>query len=253
MYANDISFELSVQDKFKSGYWFTLTLFEIIVVQYVYEHFAAWMGLGARSVAYAIGLAVLSVLMYVIAMLVSSTNRFEALSGLLSLPQLRYYMFFAVGRMIRLHIADISDWKWKDYAMAVLVAGFVCMAVINWWSPLDFTGIAFHCNLVVFELSALLLVFATIYRNREYWSSDGIVPKSINFIGRRTLDIYLIHYFFLPTDLHVFGTYFMEHPAPVAEAVLAFAMTLAIVGVSLICSSMLRCSRQVAKLVLGKK
>lgn len=72
-------------------------------------------------------------------------------------------------------------------------------------------------------------------------------------VGRRTLDIYLLHYFFLPKDLHVVGSYFMAHPALVIEFIVSFVVTIMIVAVCLLISEFLRSSQLVAKWALGGK
>lgn len=242
-----------ITDKFKSGYWFTFSLFEFLLVQYLYERLAAIMRCRTRDLTYAIGLVVLSLSLYAISIPVVS-DRFGRFGGLVGLPLLRYYLYFAVGRMVRLHLADISHWGHKECAMALLVAFFASLGILNWCSPTaNLRGVAFHCNLVAFELSALLLVFAAFCRSRSYWSADKTLPRALSFLGRRTLDIYLLHYFFLPADLHVFGTYFQTHPAPVVEALFSLLVSLSVIGGSLLCSALLRSSRIVAKYVLGEK
>lgn len=100
---------------------------------------------------------------------------------------------------------------------------------------------------------ALLSIFVLFYKKRAYFSSSSRASKSITFIGRRTLDIYLLHYFFLPKDLSVFGNYFVNHPAPILGIVFGGMITILIVAVCLIVSEILRQSTFGGKWLLGAK
>ena len=102
-------------------------------------------------------------------------------------------------------------------------------------------------------MSALLLFFAAFYRHRDYFAVSGKLVRILILVGKRTFDIYLLHYFFLPKDLHVIGSYFMEHPAPVIEFIVSFVVTIMIVAVCLLISELLRSSKLVAKWALGGK
>jgi len=240
-------------DKYKCGYWFTISLFEYFLLQYAFDRLAAFSGLEMKSAAYAVCLVALSFAAYGVAVN-GVTGGLGALNGLIGLSQLRYYVFFVVGRLVRLHLANIVGWKSKEAVVALTVVVFLLLVVLNRGRYVyGLGGLLFHANLVVFELSATMLVFATLYRSRDYWSSGKQLPRCLAFMGRRTLDIYLLHYFFLPKDLHVFGSYFQCHPAPVLECAFGMAVSLAVVGVCLLCSAMLRSSRIVTRYVLGGK
>ena len=75
----------------------------------------------------------------------------------------------------------------------------------------------------------------------------------MSYIGQRTLDIYLLHYFFLPKDLYLFGSYFVAHEAIVIEALFAGIVTFTIVAECAVCSELLRRSRIIRDWLLGGK
>lgn len=118
---------------------------------------------------------------------------------------------------------------------------------------MELSGPLFHVNIIMFELFALLSVFVFFYKKRTYFSSSSRASKVITFIGRRTLDIYLLHYFFLPKDLSVFGHYFVNHPAPILELAFSSIVTILVVAVCLIVSEILRQSTFCRKWLLGAK
>lgn len=250
---NDISPLVFLTDGFKSGYWFTWSLFEFLMMQLLIEYAANHFNLKENGTKYLAVCVGITLLMYIISLPTICERMEEYLSGLLGLSLLRYYLYFTVGRLVRIHLRPICAWKCRDTAVALIAVVFISLAVITWDNDCNFSGIFFHINLVVFELSALLLFFAVFYRHRNYFTRDSKSTRILTFVGRRTLDIYLLHYFFLPKDLHLFGSYFISHPAPIIEFIFSFLITVAIVVVCLFVSELLRSSKLITQWTLGGK
>ncbi|MBR4828594.1 MAG: hypothetical protein IKZ92_02175 [Muribaculaceae bacterium] len=71
-------------------------------------------------------------------------------------------------------------------------------------------------------------------------------------MGRRTLDIYLIHYFFLPLNL-TFVTVFKDHPMPIIEAFVSSLIAIIIIAACLLVSNIIRLSPFLAHWLFGAK
>lgn len=239
-------------DNFKCGYWFTLTLFEFILIQCLWEFIAKSLNINNKGQLYIIWSVLIVLGIYVLSMPTVS-NRLGRVSGIVGIPMLRYYMYFAAGQLIRLNLENLFQYKYRDTLVSVIIFGFLFLAVYNWCFNVELSGLLFHVNFIIFELFALLSVFVLFYKKRTYFSSSSRVSKAITFIGRRTLDIYLLHYFFLPKDLSVFGHYFVNHPAPIFELAFGGIVTILIVAVCLIVSEILRQSTFCRKWLLGAK
>lgn len=181
------------------------------------------------------------------------SNRLGGVSGIVGIPMLKYYIYFMAGRLIHLNLENLLRYKYRDTLVSVVIFGFLLSAVYNWCFNVELSGLLFHVNFIIFELFALLSVFVLFYKKRTYFSSSSRVSKAITFIGRRTLDIYLLHYFFLPKDLSIFGNYFVNHPAPIFELAFGGIVTILIVAVCLIVSEILRQSTFCRKWLLGAK
>lgn len=239
-------------DKFKCGYWFTLTLFEFIIIQCLWDFIAKALNINDKKKKYIILSVVVALVFYILSMPTVS-NRLGRVSGVVGIPMLRYYMYFAAGQLIRLNLENLFQYKYRDTLVSVIIFGFLLSAVYNWCFNVELSGALFHVNFIIFELFALLSVFVLFYKKRTYFSSSSRVSKAITFIGRRTLDIYLLHYFFLPKDLSVFGHYFVNHPAPILELAFGGIVTILIVAVCLIVSEILCQSIFCRKWLLGAK
>lgn len=252
VFINNIDIIYCLTDKFKCGYWFTLTLFEFIVVQYLWEYVAKKSNIYNNGNLYIILSIVIVSLFYVLS-IPSVSEKFGNVSGISGLPMFRYYVYFVAGRLIHLYLDDLLHYKYRNFCVSFIVFGFLMLSVYNWCYNVNLVGSLFHVNLIIFELFALLSVFIFMYKKRSYLSSCSYGSRIITFIGRRTLDIYLLHYFFLPEDLSVFGHYFVNHPAPVLELVFGGMITFIIIVVCIIVSEMLRQSVFCKRWLLGVK
>ena len=250
--VNKIDIYTCVTHRFKCGYWFTFKLFEFIIIQYLWELFATRLKINKSKIVYLVGPICTALIFYVLSTQ-AVTERLGIVSGVVGTRLLRYYLFFVIGRLIRLHLDDLLQYKYKNVFVSVIVVGFMLMAIFDYGLNINISGLMFHIKTVIFELLALLSIFVLFYTKRTYFSSSSRASKAITFIGRRTLDIYLLHYFFLPKDLSVFGHYFVNHPAPILELAFCGIVTILVVVVCLIVSEILRQSTFCRKWLLGAK
>ena len=101
-----------------------------------------------------------------------------------------------------------------------------------------------------FSLSAVLLVF--LFFRSAGKVCEGKAGRWLSFAGRRSLDIYFLHFFFLP-DLHPLGAWFVETGNPFLEFCAAVPLVLALTAVCLLLGSVLRKSDTLARLLFGKE
>jgi fucose 4-O-acetylase-like acetyltransferase len=88
-----------------------------------------------------------------------------------------------------------------------------------------------------------------VYQNS--FVSTKKVGKALQYIGKRTLDIYLIHYFFIPY-LPQIRTIISGNNV-VLELVIVGGLSLIVIAVCLIVSNILRTSPILAKYLFGAK
>lgn len=74
----------------------------------------------------------------------------------------------------------------------------------------------------------------------------------MQFVGRRTLDIYLLHYFFLP-DLAVCNEFLSTNTRALLELVFGMSISLIVIAVCLLCSNILRNSDFLGHYLFGAK
>lgn len=248
---HDGNFTQIIHDKFKGGYWFTFTLFELIIIQYIWEMFTEKIHIRNDNKIYYTSSLCLAAILYVFA-IPTVSSRLNNICLIIGMPMLRYYLYFLMGNIVRNNLDAIIQWKYRNQLTAVIAIVFFILFIIR-QMPLKFSGIVFHINLVAMELSSLSMMFMIFYKYRSYFSSQHRFAKALTFLGKRTLDIYLIHYFFMPEDLRLFGNYFTTHPAMVVEALFSGIITLLIIVFCLFISELLRINPFISKYLLGTK
>jgi surface polysaccharide O-acyltransferase-like enzyme len=99
----------------------------------------------------------------------------------------------------------------------------------------------------------IFTIFGFFRRYGDFFSENKFIGKPLQFVGRNTLDVYLLHYFVLlgvPTFLYpyVAGTDNLLIPL-----IVGMVVAVAIVAVSLLISRILRLSDHVAYYILGAR
>lgn len=236
-------------DQYKAGYWFTFSLFEYVMIMAAVEWIARRCNINELSWRYA-AMACAAMAVAFVLYIPAANSHFGIATGLLQISLMRHFIYYALGRLTRLHITELAQRETLTQSLSVVaVAVFALTFIIG--NP--FGGLAFHLWTIASELSVLALVFVMFHRHRDYFARQGKLNCAICFVGRRTLDIYLLHYFFMPKDMSAIGEFFTAHPAPILEAVFSLTITLAVMAVCLFTSEMLRGSKTITRYALGGK
>ena len=90
----------------------------------------------------------------------------------------------------------------------------------------------------ILGLTMIFTIFRLCYSQRF----SLVTHHSLEYIGTRTLDIYLLHYFFLPRFLLPFGEQLRAYDSKPLEFVVALALALVVVAVCLLVSYLIRLS-----------
>ena len=124
-------------------------------------------------------------------------------------------------------------------------------AIIVWPILLSTEGIEYIAYLVA-GLSGTIICFSFFRIHAQHFSQQTWYGKGLQLIGRRTLDIYLIHYFVLPYNL-VQPDIWLQYHHNTLFVPMALILTIWVVIISLLISSILRVSPILAKYLFGAK
>lgn len=229
----------------KVGYWFTIELFQYYFL-YVCTH-ALFDRLGKKWTE------VVLILLAFFALVISIKPWSVIPRGLydaLDLTFMRHLVFFYLGTVTRRYQQLFEKAIDNSKIMCVfLVAYFICIVLVT-----DYY--IFPYSLVLDNLMGLfgiVTVFALFRKYEASFSRNTRVGKVLQYVGRHTLDIYFLHYFFLPRNLSIVGEFFHLNSNPILEFAVCSCVSVMVIAVSLLVSSIIRLSPNLSHLLFGAR
>lgn len=226
----------------KCGYWFTYVLLIFFLI-YGLVRFAVrepW----ADVVLIALG----------IALYVTSWPGYRAyvpVSGkvlaLLSVDFWHLFIFLVIGTLARKHFAVVErllDGKWL---VTVCLLVYFLVNIFQYHIPVSYKLLS-----ALLAFAGIVILFAFFRHRQVLFSRQTMMGSALQLVGRRTLDIYLIHFFLIPYNLSLVS-FFADHPMPLVELIVSGSLALVIVGVSLVVSNVIRLSPLLARWLFGAK
>ena len=185
------------------AYWFTITLFWMFFLYYLTMYLFRKKSDNAKNVFLCL-LSVIGIGVYMGSGLQwynLDIFPFHCLSYLSC-----YFQFFALGVMCKKYYPTFERIVSSDMVKAVVLLAFIgCFIVLCKELFVESVLIYRFNKSLLIRYLGLFSVFALFYHYRNTFDSDNRIVRGLRFIGRRTLDIYLLHYFFLP-DLKSFAS-----------------------------------------------
>ena len=166
-----------------------------------------------------------------------------------------YFQYFALGMIVRRWQKPFFAWLSRPYMLTLLIAAYVSSLIGGWVYSATLEE---SCPAVLIflreeasRLTGLLLVLRIFYNAREWFDGGSRLLRVWRLTGRRTLDIYFLHYFFIPRMRWV-GPYLKQGNTVIPELAGALAVSLVILAVILPLSRLLR-SAPILRSLLGAK
>ena len=228
----------------KGGYWFTFVLFEFFILYMLIvragKHWTPILALTITITSFIYARYYDS--------LKTSSEGYQLLVidalGFLSVTTWRLFLFFYLGTWIRRHFDAFIRWTNKPLVILPICVAFCFIASTShkdnmWFEMFRYYGGGVTGMIMIFTLFRLL-----------YTSSIIHLPSSIThhpsyflqYVGKRTLDIYLLHYFFLPRFLMEYAPQLQVYDSRFLEFVVIMVLSLIILVLCLITSYIIRLS-----------
>lgn len=241
---NHISFMDMLQDKFKAGYWFTVTLFEFFVIIDMLRLMACKsqrlffvLLIGACFLCY--GLPVPTV---------QRMYGDIVIAHILGIAQWKYFIFFVLGMFVK-HNAEMV---YSDKGGLAVVIVFLIVYATNAIGNFQLNGLLYNINLLLKEISIVLLAYYVFYTYRSKLSSQTRMGRWLSKIGTYTLEIYLMHYFVLPRHLNGVVDIVVLDENPLFASIVVMGIALMVVGVVLVFIAILQNNSYIKKMLWNK-
>lgn len=235
-----------ITDPYKNGYWFTLSLFEMLALYYTIRLVVARYGSmsSGRMVTY---ILVGAILIY---LLVYDFIEYSYEDILSISRSVQYLPFFALGIFLG-HYREAfnrlvdSGYMWIVWGCFALIA----MVIFTYQCDVDsyiFVGdssysayVARYAVRFVVGVVGLLSVYGLFRRCRALFD-DKRQFKPLQYVGRHTLEVYIFHYFLLINFTSALRPYIVDDVNIVEQIVVGFSVAVVITAGTLLVGYILR-------------
>ncbi|MBP5715188.1 MAG: acyltransferase [Prevotella sp.] len=234
----------------KFGYWFTLALFAFFCIYAICRYM---LGLfNCKNILADIILLSIGFLLFVLFYVKSVYFKLpieDEIRNLFSLKFLGYFLYFTIGTLFKKHFNIIQVILDKKYVLTI------CLVIFFGFNLFYNELVSTHDSLfhLITAFVGIVIVFSFFRIHQDLFKKERNIGKCLQYVGRRTLDIYLLHYLLLPTNLKTYFTSLTECPIPIIEFTITIIVTLIVVMGCLVISRILRMSPVLSYLLFGVK
>lgn len=235
-----------------SWFWFMIVLFQMFVVYMslgVVEHYAK------RLKIVTPGLIVISLLTFVL--FVKSTHIYFAVWRISSWGYfMEYFQFFAFGILCRKYYPKMINFLRSNSFRTLIILSYIASLFVVYGFNEQLkeynSNIYNIMQMLVVRYTGLITIFILFFNNDKYFSSDDKPCRWLRFIGRRTLDIYMLNVFFLP-NLLMLKPYLTGNGMLLSQLAIGLSAAVLDISVCLFISNLLRSSKFLSRWLFGEK
>lgn len=245
LYTFDQPLLESLFDEQKQGYWFTFALFEYFIM-YILScklsdifHFSSK---GHDILLLVISILIITLLNHHI------TSRLPQAFNLFGVVHLNYFIYFVFGTLVRKYFVKFEKILDDSSLMLFTIVIFVLLNVFR--EHLMIPGVNLLTRLIL-GITGIIIVFAFFRVYQDKFVGENRLGKVMQFVGRRTLDIYLLHYFVLPWGITRIPEFLTN--TPLMSLFTASVIAILVICVCLLISSVLRLHPLLAHYLFGAK
>lgn len=228
------------------GYWFAIALFQM----YILYVFVSLLNRRFKTDRVLICMMVVSSLM---ALLHFRLPLHYLIVKLLAWQNFTHYLqFFTLGLICARFRGKFLSLLSSNRFITFLVVGLVVCLIFWPIKSLENTLLYYIIRYEISKYLAMAIVIVMFYSLAEYWKRDTVFTRFMIYIGQRTLDIYYIHFFFLP-NLVFLSPYIISNELSSIQLLLSFTITIVVLTMSLVVSAILRRSQTLRTFLFGLK
>lgn len=230
------------------GYWFTIVLFQMYILYLI-------LSVISRLIHADVVIPSLIVISAAFVAILVASERDTWIWNFLCWENLTKYMqFFTLGLICSKYKNKFYGFLENNIAVTLMVVGWV-VCMILWYNP-DFKESYTLAYSFVHDIAVryfgLMTVIMMFFGSRKFYAGDSKCSRSLRFIGQRTLDIYMIHYFLVP-DLSVLTPWLQSGNTVIFQLAIGLGVSIAVTAACLLVSSILRKSATLEMWLFGVK
>ena len=240
----------SLTDPSKAGYWFTFMLFGYYIIYICIQMLLGKFNISSLKKDCILILS--GCLLYLMGYGISYfyLEKKVLIAGFIGAAHCKHILFFILGTLAKKYLKNFEQCMDSSWFLPICISLYFLLNIFI--KPLDGALTRFS-----FVLSAatmgVVIVFSFFRRYQSQVTKDKILGNVLQTIGRRTLDIYLLHYFFIPYRLSEVCPLFQKYNLPIIELACSLTVASFIIAFCLLISAILRISPNLGHLLFGAK
>ncbi|MCD8304386.1 MAG: acyltransferase [Prevotellaceae bacterium] len=240
-------------DSAREGYWFTITLFEVFVCYAVVSYVLDRLKLNTLAKdLFFVGIMFLMCLCFVLSLTSRpfATSAFSQIFGLYQF--VKFLPLFLLGVLAKMYFPRFSAIAGNNIVASLALLLFVVLCVLRQVRPdMPFVGATQSLQAIL----GIVMVYKVFYSYRDFFSANTKVGRCLSHVGKHTLPIYLLHFFFVSGLMGLKNT---NLPALISdswsfELFFVFLCSLLIVGATLLVDKFLGAFPLLHSIMLGWK
>lgn len=233
----------------ENPYWFTISLFEMfvlylaiaLIVKKTKSNIPLYLLLGASFVA-----------PFIFNYFTNGYTMQKWAAGIQIAHTLNYLPYFMLGIFARRF--EGFTWKMVDnqYFKALMIVAFFSLAIF--YGCRHSYSLQWDFVMTAMRISGLMTVLIFFRTYRDWFDKGNIVSNTMSQVGSRTLDIYYLHYLFIPNLAFMKG-FLSSGGGNNVVAMLTFGLLISslVIALCLLVSAILRTSPFLASWLFGAK
>lgn len=229
------------------GYWFTIVLFQMYIIYLALSLFS-------RLINKNIVIPALIIISVAFVGILAVYSRESRLWHFLTWENLTKYMqFFTLGIIC----SKYRERFWKilenrAFTTLMISGWIICLIIIYLWGGYEHLPSIIRSLIhdIAVRYCGLMTVVIMFFGGRTYFSQNSQGARILRFIGQRTLDIYMIHYFLIPRMADI-TPWIKTGNTFIFQLGISVGVSALIIAVCLLISSILRHSSVLAAWLFG--
>ena len=236
----------------KYGYWFTYSLFQYFVIYIGVEALFNRKQTNKKEILVMLIMLALSIMAFYYEQIKYTTDLgiWRKILTLLSFSKIKYIFFFWLGTYIKKNYSSFIRITNNQYVIAICLGIFLVFLIC----PKTITNYTFeYISFLFCGITGIFIIFTFFRKNEKIFSKNKRIGSVLQYIGKRTLDIYLLHYFILPYHMHSIGTWLYQNSNKSLDMLIILILSLWVLSISLLISNIIRLSPFLAHYLFGVK
>lgn len=237
-------------------YWFTIALFTMFIIYITVDWLINIAKIDKNGKTSSIIYIILAMVLWVISYLVPNIFPLFELNNASV-----YFPCFILGILAKKYNGLFVGAIKNNVVNGVIVVLYILSLIVAyndnvkeslslWLNPYIKRIIVLSCNISV-SYFGIFAITSFFHRQSAYFEKDNMFSRTICMFGRRTMDIYMIHYFLLPKFSFDIRSYFETYYNPVLEILVVGGFAVGIMALSTLIGEFIRNSEVLSRYMLG--